>query len=125
MTDERTYATMICCMDGRIHGPLTEWIRDRAGVNYVDAVTEPGADKKVSHSPDIASELKKKAAISLKARGSKMLVVAGHAGCAGNPVPEEQHKKDIAESVKVVEGWGTGVDVVGVWVSDDRVVVPV
>ena len=109
MTDERTYATMICCMDGRIHGPLTEWIRNKAGVNYVDAVTEPGADKKVSHSPDVADELRKKAALSLKARGSKMLVVAGHAGCPVNPVSDEQHKKDIADSVKVVEGWGGSV----------------
>ncbi len=125
MSDERTYATMICCMDGRIHGPLAEWTRARAGVNYVDAVTEPGADKMLSHSPDVAEQLRKKAALSIRARGSRLLVVAGHAGCAGNPVPEEQHKRDIADSVKIVRDWGTGIEAVGVWVSDDRVVHPV
>lgn len=125
MTDERSYATMICCMDGRIHGPLVEWIRKRAGVNYVDAVTEPGADKMLSHSPDVAEQLRKKARGSIRARGSKLLVVAGHAGCAGNPVSEEQHRKDVADSVKIVQGWDTGIDVAGVWVSDDRVVHPV
>ena len=112
-------------MDGRIHGPLAEWTRKKANVNYVDAVTEPGADKMLSHSPDVAGQLKRKASLSIRARGSKLLVVAGHAGCAGNPVTEEQHKRDIAESVKIVEAWGTGIGVVGVWVSDDRVVVPV
>lgn len=125
MPDERSYATMICCMDGRIHGPLAEWTRKRAGVNYVDAVTEPGADKMLSHSPDVAEQLRKKAALSIRARGSRLLVVAGHAGCAGNPVSEEQHRSDVAESVEIVRGWGTGVEVVGVWVSDDRVIVPV
>ncbi|MEX2621008.1 MAG: carbonic anhydrase [Egibacteraceae bacterium] len=39
-----TFATAITCIHGRVHAPVTEWIRQRFGVDHVDLITAPGAD---------------------------------------------------------------------------------
>ena len=120
-----SFATSLCCIDGRIQAPLSEWIRERSGADYVDTVTEPGVDKRLSGDAAVAEALRKKAVISVKAHGSRTIVVSGHADCAGNPVPDDVHRRQIAECVRVVRSWGTGAEVVGVFVDSERRVAPV
>ena len=119
------FATSVSCIDGRIQGPLSEGIRARAGAMYVDTITEPGLDKRLSEDAAVAEAIRKKAVISVRAHGSRMIVVSGHADCAGNPVAEDVHKRQIADCARVAESWGTGASIVGVWVDMERIVIPV
>lgn len=125
MAEGGRFATSLSCIDGRVQGPLSEWIRRRSGAEYVDTVTEPGMDKALSGGGAAAEALRKKANISVKAHGSRMIVVSGHADCAGNPVPDDEHVRQIAECVRVAESWGTGAEVLGAFVDSERRVVPV
>ena len=44
MTHRASFATAIGCIDGRIQTTLNEWVRQVAGVEYVDTITWPGAN---------------------------------------------------------------------------------
>ena len=103
-------------MDGRIQIPLAKWIKDNYSVDYVDAITEPGVDKKVADNSDLES-IKTKIGISINAHKSELVVVSGHYDCAGNPVSDEEHITQIKNSVKVISSWNLDVKVIGVWVD--------
>lgn len=110
------FATSVTCMDGRIQIPLAKWIKENYSVDYVDAITEPGIDKKVSENTDLQS-IKNKIGISINAHKSGVIVVSGHYDCAGNPVSEEEHISHIKKSVEVICSWKLNVKVIGVWVD--------
>lgn len=122
---KETFATSISCIDGRIQQPISEWIRRNHKVDYVDTITEPGLDKRINEESGVAEEIRKKAVISIRAHGSRLVTVSGHADCAGNPVSDERHMEQIREGVQVVESWNLGVDVVGIWVDESRQIIPV
>src|SRR5262249_33557428 len=44
-----TFATAICCIDGRVQSPVADWLKINGSVRYVDAVTIPGPDKALTH----------------------------------------------------------------------------
>ena len=121
---EGKFATSISCMDGRIQIPLANWIKENHSVDYVDAITEPGVDKKVAGDSDLDS-IKSKVAISINAHKSGLIVVSGHFDCAGNPVSNEEHSAQIKKSVEVISSWNLGVNVIGVWVDENWKVNPV
>ena len=58
-------------------------------------------------------------AISVEAHGSKVVAVAGHHDCAGNPVTEEEHRRHILRAVETVRSWGFPVTIVGLWVNSN------
>lgn len=122
---EGKFATSVSCIDGRIQTPISTWIKDNHSVDYVDTITEPGLDKRIFEFPEIAEEIRKKVTISIKAHKSELVVVSGHADCAGNPVSDEEHKQHIAKGVEVVKSWNLGVDVRGVWVDNDWKINPI
>ncbi len=115
---EGKFATSVACMDGRIQIPLTNWIKERYSVDFVDTITEPGIDKIISGNTDLDS-IKSKINISINAHGSELIVVSGHYDCAGNPVSDEDHITQIKKSVKVISSSNPNVTVVGVWVDDN------
>ncbi len=121
---EGKFATSISCMDGRIQIPLANWIKENHSVDYVDAITEPGVDKKVAGASDLES-IKSKVAISINAHKSGLIVVSGHFDCAGNPVSNEEHFTQVKKSVEVISSWNLGVNVIGVWVDENWKVNPV
>lgn len=121
---EGKFATSISCMDGRIQIPLAKWIKENHSVDYVDAITEPGVDKKVADNSDLES-IKAKVGISINAHKSKLIVVSGHYDCAGNPVSNEEHISQIKKGVEVISSWNLDAKVIGVWVDDSWNIVPV
>ncbi len=121
---EGKFATSITCMDGRIQIPLTNWIKENYSVDYVDTITEPGVDKKIAEDADLES-IKAKAAISINAHKSELIVISGHFDCAGNPVSDEQHISQIKKGMEVISSWNLGVKVIGVWVDDTWNVTPI
>jgi hypothetical protein len=114
------FGTAVNCMDGRVQLPVTDWMKTQFKLDFVDMITEPGPDKIVSgHGPQSES-IKARAAISANAHGSKIIVIAGHDDCAGNPVSEKQHKSEITGSIKVIKSWNLPFEkVIGLWVDKD------
>ena len=113
---EGKFATSITCMDGRIQIPIIEWIKANYDVDYVDTITEPGVDKKISDI-SVFESIKTKAGISINAHKSSMIFVSGHYDCAGNPVSDDAHKSDIRKGVEMIKKWHSEIPVVGLWVN--------
>lgn len=115
-----TFATVLTCMDGRVHAPVNEWVKKKFGVDFVDTITEPGADVLLTESLIWQSnKIKSRVQVSVERHGSRNMVVVGHHDCAGNPVSPEKHKELIKRSVAEVATWNFPIRVVGVWVGDD------
>lgn len=113
---EGKFATSITCMDGRIQVPIIEWIKANYDVDFVDTITEPGVDKKISE-PSVFESIKKKASISINAHKSSMIFVSGHYDCAGNPVSDDDHKSDIRKGIEMIKQWNSEIPVVGLWIN--------
>jgi len=114
---EGKFATSISCMDGRIQIPLNNWIKKNYSVDYVDTITEPGVEKKITENIDIG-QIKSKAEISIFKHKSDLIIVSGHHDCAGNPVSREEHISQIKKSMEIIDSWNFPVKVLGVWVND-------
>lgn len=115
------FGTAINCMDGRVQFPVANWMKKQFHLDYIDMITEPGPDKVLAHGQGHSNDpIKAKAQISALAHGSKIIVIAGHDDCAGNPVLKEQHLSDIHKAVQAVRAWNLPFEkVIGVWVNKD------
>ncbi|MGO8950973.1 MAG: carbonic anhydrase [Ktedonobacterales bacterium] len=116
---EGTFATAINCMDGRVQSPVADWVKIDQHVQFVDIITEAGADGvMVRGTPVQLDSIKQHVLISVKAHNSSFVAIAGHQGCAGNPVSEPEHIADIRAAMAVVVSWQLPVKVVGLWVNE-------
>jgi carbonic anhydrase len=112
------FVTAINCIDGRAHFPVKNWLNSSFDAEFVDRITEPGADKALAGgSADVLEAIKRQVLISVNAHNSKTVAVVGHHDCAANPVSEAQHKQDIREAVATVQSWDLPVQVIGLWVN--------
>jgi len=112
------FAASINCIDGRVQGPISEWIKKNHGVEFVDVVSEPGCDLALSGPSDAEASMRAKVEISINAHKSRLVFVSGHHECAANPVSEEEHVAHIRKAVERVNSWNLPVRVVGLWVND-------
>jgi carbonic anhydrase len=121
------FGTAINCMDGRVQLPVTNWMKSKFGLDYVDMITEPGPEKLISQgSPEHLKSVRTRVEISVNAHGSKVILVAAHHDCAGNPVTKEEHIRQVKDSLKLIKSWGLPVrDVIGVWINDHWTVEPI
>jgi len=117
--DDKKFATAINCIDGRTQIPVSEWIKKKYSVSYVDMVTEPGCDKVVCGTDHATIEkIKSKALISINAHKSSLVVIAGHQDCAGNPVSKMEHLTQIKKCLETIKSWNLHVETVGLWVNE-------
>jgi len=117
---EGKFATAINCMDGRVQVPVTEFLKKKYGVDYIDMITEPGPNGILAANKDqsIIDSIKRRVGISTGKHGSKHIAIAGHHDCAGNPVDKETHLAHIRSAIKTVKSWGVQAEVIGLWVDD-------
>ncbi len=111
MPSDRTFATAVNCMDGRVQDPITSFARERFGVDYVDMVTEAGPVA------DINASVLRDVSISVAAHGSCGIVVAAHAHCAGNPVADEVQQAQCLAAMDLLRKEYPQLEVVPVWVN--------
>ncbi len=114
--NEKSFATSLSCIDGRVQLPMLNWIKEKYLVDYIDTITAPGIDKVISD--DNIESIKKSVMISISNHKSSHIVISGHFGCAGNPVSDEEHFIQIKKSVEIINSWDLDVDIVGVWLDE-------
>lgn len=116
---EKTFATAINCMDGRVQLPVIYWMQKKYDTAYIDMITEAGPTKfLLEGSEEQLAAVKTKINISTDNHGSNVVAVVGHHNCAGNPVDREVKEGQIKQSVDLVKSWGFGVEVIGLYVND-------
>lgn len=114
-----TFGTAINCIDGRAQRPIADWVMANGQVTYVDMVTEPGVDGVLAQgASERVGRLRQVVEVSVNAHQSAIVAIAGHYGCAGHAVSDDEHKLSIRQAAQVIAGWGLPVRVVGLWVND-------
>lgn len=113
------FAAVLNCIDGRVQRPVADWARERYGVDYADAITEPGIDAVLGLGDPAAREaLLDKVCVSRLAHLACYLVVAGHHDCAANPVPRTLHEEHIRAAVSYLRAALPGFRVDGVFLDE-------
>lgn len=114
-----TFGTAVNCMDGRVQSPVADWVKANYGVQYVDMVTEAGPDGILARGPaELVEHIRQRVLVSTGPHGSRVVIVAGHSGCAGNAVPDDQHRADVRTAMQTLATWGLPVQLVGLFVSE-------
>ena len=81
------FVTAINCIDGRSHRPVFNWLNASFDAEFVDRISEPGADKALAGgSADVIEAIKQKVLISVNAHNTRTVAIVGHHDCAANPV---------------------------------------
>ena len=113
------FGTAVNCMDGRVQEPVAHWLKEHFILDYVDTITEPGADKLLATGADEELErIRTKVGISLHHHGSTVVAVVGHHDCAGNPASPEEHREQICAAVRRLRLWNIPATIVGLWVGE-------
>ncbi len=111
--DLETFATAVCCIDGRAQEPVMAFARGRFGAGFVDMVNKPGA---VATADDA---LRSAVTLSMEAHGSLGIVVSAHSDCAANPVSDETQKEECRVLARELAAEWREVEVVPVWLPID------
>lgn len=101
-----SFFTNVGCMDGRVQKAVDRYASLVFGAEYADTITKTGLDGIFSREnidPEIFESVKQMVLVSVDKHNSLGILVHGHEECAGNPVDEEQHKKDIKKSVEKIK----------------------
>jgi hypothetical protein len=115
---EGKFGTAINCMDGRVQEPVIMWFKIKKGMDYVDAITEPGPIKLLADGDEAATEsIRMRTMISVAKHGSGIVAVVGHHDCAGNPATREVQIDQIDKAIATVRSWELGVEVMGLFVN--------
>ena len=116
-----TFATAVNCMDGRTQEPVSTFLRDTYGVDYVDEITEPGPNKILAEATNEAAvaSIRQRVEISVLEHGSKQVAVVGHHDCAGNPAEASVQRTHTLAAIETVRSWELDVTVFGLWVDEN------
>jgi len=114
-----TFATCLNCIDGRVQLPVINWITRNYNVEYVDMITKPGMDGFLASEESDISEVIEKIRITIHVHNSQNIFIVGHYDCAGNPVDQITHKKQIKKSVNRIKAVFRDLNVTGLWVSEN------
>ena len=119
MTDATArFGTVLNCIDGRVQDPVARWLRERYYLDYVDVITEPGADKVLAAGGPESERLRESVRISLERHHASVIAVVGHHECAASPGSKEAHLAQIRQALHVVRLWGFAATVQGLWVNE-------
>lgn len=117
---ESLFAAAVNCMDGRVQLPVIEWMKEKFQVQYVDMITEAGAEKVILEGTELEiASVRSRLQVSCEAHGSEVAAVIGHHGCAGNPVSKDEKLVQIKKAVDVINSWEFPMKVLGLYVNEN------
>ena len=116
-----SFCTAINCMDGRAQLPVFTYLQKRFDARYVDTITDAGPVQYLSGSPlpNAARSVFRRVDGSLEAHGSTKIAVAAHHDCAGNPVADDEQKRQLEAAVSALAKRYPQCEVVGLWLDKD------
>ncbi len=117
-----SFATAVNCMDGRTQEPVIAYLKRRCGVEYVDAVTEPGPVRILAEAgadDEAVASILRRVEVSVGTHGSTCVAVVAHADCAGNPLGRGEQMPQLAAAVDRVRARFPEVEVLGLWLGED------
>lgn len=85
-------------------------------------ITEAGMDGYLADERLDINDILKKVEISIDLHKSENIFIVGHYDCAGNPVDDITHKKQIYTAVERIKNIFPDLSVVGMWLNDDFIV---
>ena len=111
-------------MDGRIQGPIQDYLKGTYNVKYVDTITEPGPCKIIAENKDKSTinSILQRVKISVDIHKSNLIAISGHYDCAGNPCEEKNQKEQIKQSIDYLKNLYPNVEIIGLWVDGNWVV---
>ncbi len=117
--DIMTFAASVNCIDGRVQKPITEYIKRKCTVDFVDVITIPGCARVLAEQGDDAALklVRRSVEVSIAKHGSKYVFVSGHYDCAANPVDRKKHVEQIKEAAALIRSWNSSIQVVCLWVG--------
>lgn len=117
-----SFAVALTCIDGRIHDALRDWIHHRFDVDAIDLVTVQGPDNVLANEDDAwVDRLAERVRVSQRAHGSTQLILASHSDCAGHPVPDAEHRRDVDREATRLRPILPGMHVTVVHIGQDGV----
>ena len=113
------FAACLNCIDGRTFEPLLMWIRRHCGADFVDMITAPGMVHILARGGADCDDHINALGVSIEAHGCTEVFVAGHADCAGNPAPDDEHKGHVLRARDRVAAHVPSHRVAALWVGCD------
>jgi hypothetical protein len=89
--------------------------------DYVDDITTPGSVRLLSKpclDSDLAS-IRNGVEISLACHHSRVVAIACHHDCAGNPVSREVQLEELSTALERVRAWNEDIEVIGLWLNEN------
>jgi len=106
-------------MDGRVQLPVINYLRERFDVPHVDSVTEAGPVRVLAEDGESfeKSSILRRVDISVNKHGSKVIAVAAHVDCAGNPADDATQREQLDASVRLLAANFPATTVMGLWLD--------
>lgn len=113
------FAASIHCMDGRIQEPVIAYIKRKAGVEYVDAITEAGPVAHLARGDEKkTSAVTKRLQVSVDVHGARQVFISGHHDCAGNPVDRKTQIEQVKKTIERLLPLFPQVTFHGLWIDE-------
>jgi hypothetical protein len=94
------------------------WMREVLSLDYVDLITQPGADGVLAGDASVAKQLVlPRVQLSVQRHASPIVAIVGHFDCAANPGDEAEHRVQLGQAIGVLQEWQLGVKVIALWVN--------
>ncbi|MCX8153543.1 MAG: hypothetical protein N3E52_03810 [Candidatus Bathyarchaeota archaeon] len=119
--NQRKFATVINCMDGRVQIPVLEYLKGKYGVDYVDNITEAAPVKVLAECENEVQleSIRARLKISIEKHGSEQLGIVAHHDCAGNPVGKEIQIRQLRKAVETIRSWKFRGEIACLWVDEN------
>jgi len=116
-----TFTTIINCMDGRVQEAGNNFMKQTSDCDYVDVITEAGPNKILADNNrrHIVENIFARLDVSVFSHGSKVIAVAGHYDCAGNPADKSTQNVDTIKAAKLIKSKYPDKKVLGLWIDKD------
>ena len=114
-----SFATVLNCMDGRAQVPVTLYLLERFGVDFLDTITEAGIVRYLSDETDSphAHSTLDSIGISLNKHGSRQIAIVAHGDCAGNPIPDELQQAQVHSAMAYLKQQFPHCEIYGLWID--------
>ena len=116
-----SFSTVINCIDGRVQLPVTAYLQNRLGVDYIDVVTEAGPVGLLSQRPDSgdANSIFRRVEVSIEAHSSQEVVIVAHHDCAGNPVTDFEQRQQLKVCLEILAKRYPPMELLGLWLDQN------